>query len=126
MFEGMFAWFTDGSLPVQFTMQSYDELAMMFMFLGGGFETISFIFVAMHRYAAHLKSELRLSQYEIYETRTIELLWLASAVIGLLMIAVAFIIPPLLVAFSGFIFTLLPVKLFWIRSRRSKLAPEAT
>lgn len=123
MFEGMFSWFSGGYLPVAFAMQSYDELGLMFVFLGAGFVAFSLIFVLMHRYAASLKSELRLSKYELHETRTIEILWLASAGVGLLVIAVAIVIPPPLVTFSGFGFSLLAIVLPWIRHSRSKSAP---
>lgn len=126
MFEGMFNWFTGGYLPVNFSMQSYDELVLMFVFFGVGFVAISLIFVLMNRYAASLKSELRLNTYELHETRTIERLWIASAAIGLLMIAVAIVIPRQLVSYSGFVFMLLPIVLTSIRFRRNKSAPDRT
>jgi len=126
MFEGMFSWFTFGYLPVSFAMQSHDELALMFVFLGAGFVAFSLIFVLMHRYAASLGSELRLSEYELHETRTIELLWTASAGVGFLVIVVAIVIPSPLVTYSGFVFMLLLVVPRWIRSSRSKSVPDIT
>jgi len=124
LFEGMFNWFSGGYLPVDFAMSSYTDLSTMFVFLGTGFFSLSLIFVLMHRYAASLKNELLLNEFELYETKTIELLWLAAAGIGVLVVLVAFIIPAPLTPFSGFAFMPLIFILRLIRIKRNRSAPE--
>jgi hypothetical protein len=124
MFEGMFSWFTGGYLPVDFAMSSYTDLSTMFVFLGTGFFSLSLIFVLMHRYAASLKNELLLNEFELYETKTIELLWLAAASTGVLVVLAAFIIPMPLTPFTGFAFLPLGFLLRLIRSRRNRSAPH--
>jgi len=123
MLEGMFFWFTAGYLPIKFEMSSLADLATMFKFLGIGFFSLSLIFVLMHRYAASLKNELLLNQYELYETKTIELLWIAAACTGLLVVVVAIFMPTSIIQFSGFAFMPLAVLLPWIRIRRNRSAP---
>ena len=124
MLEGMFTWLTNGYLSSVFTLNSLQEVMYMFVFLGIGFVTLSLIFVLMHRYAASLKNELRLNQIEMYETKTIELLWLTAAGVGLTMVLVALFIPQPLTPFSGFVLALLGVLLPWVRYYREKSAPS--
>ena len=123
MAGGMFSWFTGNYLPSGFNMSSYQQLAMMFVFLGIGFVAICLLLVFMYRYAASLKTELRLNDVEYYETKTVELMWQGAAFIGLLSIILALLLPETLVPFAGFAFSLLGIWLPVIRDRRAKNRP---
>lgn len=119
MIEGMFYWMSNGYLPSGFSMSSYDELANMFVFMGIGFFVLGVIFVLMYRYAGKLNTELRLSEYEAYETRSIEILWAGIACTGLVAVALALTLPDDLVPFSGFAFALIGIWASTVGKRRS-------
>ena len=124
MLEGMFTWLTNGYLSSVFTLNSLQEVKYMFVFLGIGFVTLSLIFVLMQRYAVSLRKELRLNQSEVYETKTIELLWIAAACVGMAMILTAFFIPEPFTPFAGFVLALLGVLIPGVRYYREKSVPS--
>lgn len=123
MAGGMFSWFSNEYLPSGFHMSSYHELSMMFVFLGIGFVALSLLLVLMYRYAASLKTELRLSDAEYYETKTVEYMWQGAAVVGLLSIVLALLLQEESVPFSGFAFSLLAAWFPLVRGRRRKRSP---
>jgi hypothetical protein len=124
MAQGFFAWVSRGYLHISFDLISLDELADMFVFLGIGFFALCVVFVLMYRYAASLKNELRLNDYELHETRTLEYMWMGAAGVGIVCIVLAITLPRPLVPYSGFAFALLGVWFRMVRSRRSKSNPK--
>ena len=123
MAAGMFAWFTNDYLPSNFKDISLDELRDMWVFLAIGFIALCLVFVQMYRYAARLKEELRLSDFELFEIRTSAIMWSGAAVIGLLCIILATTLPRQYVPFSGFSFMLLAIWFPQMRRKRRKSAP---
>jgi hypothetical protein len=123
MAGGMFAWLTNDYLPSNFIDITLDQLRHMFVFLGIGFIALCLVFVQMYRYAAGLKNELRLSAFELFETRTLTVMWYGAAVIGLLCVVLAMILPTQFVPYSGFSFLLLGPWFPLIHARRRKTAP---
>lgn len=121
MAQGMFRWFTNGYLPTSFQIDTMDELAGLFIFMGIGFFCLSMIIVLMYRYARSLKTSLLLNDFETHETRTLEILWMGIASTGLIAVILALILPDQYVPFSGFAFALISVWTPWIRIRRDKL-----
>jgi len=109
MFTGMFDWMTGGYLPSLFAIDSVEDARLMFVFLGCGFAALCTVFFLMYRYAAASKEFLRLSEYEYYESRTSELIWLGSIGISLISITFALLFPPNLLQFSGFGYALLGI-----------------
>ena len=107
MAGGMFSWMTNEYFPSNFSLKSLDQLRDMFVFLGAGFIALSLVFVQMYRYAIHLKDDLLLNDFELFESRTFAVMWLGSAVIGGFCVVLALILPEQLVPFSGFVFVLL-------------------
>ena len=95
----------------------------MFVFLAIGFIALCLVFVQMYRYAARLKEELRLSDFELFEIRTSAIMWSGAAVIGLILIILATILPRQYVPFAGFSFMLLAIWFPQMRRRRRKSAP---
>ena len=123
MAGGMFAWFTQDYLPSNFTLISLDQLRDMFIFLGIGFIALSLVFVQMYRYAQSLKDELLLSDFELFESGTLAIMWLGAAFIGLICVVLAIILPTQRVPFSGFSFSLLALWFPLIRYLRGKSLP---
>ena len=111
MFSGMFWWLSDGYLPNAVDLGSIAELASMFVFLGCGFVAFCVVFLLMYRHALVRKNELRLNEFEIYQTETSALIWSGSAVIGVISIVLALTFPPQLMPFAGFGYALMGI---WI------------
>jgi hypothetical protein len=78
----------------------------------------------MYRYAASLKLELRLSEFELHETKTLEYLWLGAAGVGVICIVLALTLQQSLVPYSGFAFALLSVWFPLLRARRKWRDPQ--
>lgn len=107
MAQGFFAWISRGYLHVSFDLHSLEELAAMFVFLGIGFIALCLVFALMYRYAGSLRQELLLNDFESFETKTLEYLWIGAAGVGLVCVMLASSLPEDLVPFSGFAFALL-------------------
>ena len=69
MAQGFLAWTTSGYLHINFDLQSMQELSAMFIFLGIGFVALCLVFALMYAYAASLKEQLLLSDFELHETK---------------------------------------------------------
>lgn len=102
MNQGMMNLFTNSYLPNDFNLESIEELSMMFIFLGVGFFAFCVLFVCFNRYAISLKNQLRLNELEIYETKTLEIIWIGASAIALLCIVLASVLSDDLVKLSGF------------------------
>ena len=124
MAQGFFAWISNGYLHVSFDLQSMEELAALFIFLGIGFVALCMVYVLMYRYAGSLREELRLSDFEFHETKTLEYMWMGAAGTGVLVILLALYLPGQLVPYSGFAFSLLGAWFPFLRSRRLKTVPQ--
>lgn len=85
------------------------------------FVVLCAVFVLMYRYAASLKNELLLDEKELHETRTVQILWAGSAVIGVLLIVTAATFPDSIVPFSGMSLALLGAWFPLVRRRRSSM-----
>ena len=125
MAGGMFAWLSGDYLPSNFTSITFEELRDMFVFLGIGFIALSAVFVQMYRYAARLKEGLRLSDYELFVSRTVVIMWCGAAVIGLICVLLAMFLPRQLVPYAGFSFMLLAIWFPLVSTKRRKSAPKA-
>lgn len=61
----------------------------------------------MYRHAIVRKIELKLNEFEVYQTETSALVWSGSAVIGVISIVFALTFPPNLLPFAGFGYALM-------------------
>ena len=120
MAGGMFAWLTNDYLPSHFEPITLDELREMFIFLGIGFIALCLVFVQMYRYAARLKIELLLNEYELFESRTLAVMWSGAAGIGLISVILALALPRPLVPYSIVAFLLLAAWFPLVRSWRGQ------
>jgi len=120
MFQGLFAWLTDGYLPSQFNLKDYAELRQMFQYFATGFFLISLVFLSLHNHALKRQKELKLSAHEIFQTHTeIMMRW------NMMTVCVLAFISPMLVAdqwvpFTGFTYTLLGPSSFFLYHQREK------
>ncbi len=126
MAAGMFAWLSNGYLPSNFETISLDELRIMFIFLGIGFVALCLVFVQMYRYAQSLKFHLLLNDLELFESRSIEIMWYGAAAIGVLCVLLAWALSREWVPYSGFSFMLLGIWFPLVEYYRSKKSPKLT
>jgi len=124
MAQGMFSWFTGDYLPSSFQLGSLDELRFMFLFMGIGFAALCLLFKFLYGYARKRSNELRLSGAERFKTRSVELLWLGCAVIGLSSVTLAMTLPDRAVPFSGFAYAALGWWIPWFSKRRGQYQAE--
>lgn len=120
MFQGMFSWLTDNYLPSGFTLQNFDELRWLFQYFAAGFFMIGFIFMCLYAHAIKRQDKLKLSDYELYNSKTE--LWLRVDIMVVCLIA--FIIPSLVsdawVPYTGFTYALLGPTSYFIFAWREK------
>ena len=104
--EGLFAWLTKGYLPQNFRLESYEQLAGLFIFLGAGFASLCAVFALFYAYAARQRVALRLDPAELHATRTAAVTWAGSAAVGLVSAAAAVALPGPWTPFAGFAYVL--------------------
>jgi hypothetical protein len=124
MIEGMVAWFTSGYLPQTFQLESYEQLAGMFVFLGISFAAVCLVFTWMNFYAAGRREQLLLSDREHYLARSTAWSWSGSALIGLVSAVIALLLPIPWTPFAGFTYFLLGVWIHFFLTWRYHHAPE--
>ena len=120
MAQGFFAWISRDYFYINFQSITLQQLSDMFVFLGAGFVALCLVYTLMYRYAGSLKKELLLDEFEVYETKTLEYIWLGASVVGMVCITLALTLPLALVPYSGFAFALLGIWFPLLRTRRTK------
>jgi 4-hydroxybenzoate polyprenyltransferase len=98
----------------------------MFAFLGVSLAALCTIYWFMYRHAISRKAELRLDDFEIYQTETWALVWLGSVAVCLFGVGLAFILEGPWIPFAGFSFALLGVWIPWIHRRRDRDRPSCS
>lgn len=102
------------------------EMTRLEVFIDAAFTFAVFIsacllvFVQMYRYAARMKTELLLNDFELFESRSLAILWFGAAVIGMFCVLLAMTLPRQWVPYSGFSFMLLGAWFPLIRTMRRK------
>lgn len=126
IFEGMFSQLTGGLLASSYSITSYNELRMIFVFYSVGFAAMSFIVHQLYRMALRDADSLALNEIEQRKTTISMQEWLIAALYGLLSIVLALTLPDLWVVTAGYMyFALIP--LMWIPGyldRRRHARPE--
>lgn len=111
VFSGMFFWMSGGWLPVSFTVASHQELSGLFIIYGVGFAVVMFTFVLLYRHALRCKDALQLDALEQAITRReigMSLVLAATAVASALF---AWLMPPTIAVYAGFVYMTLPVSM---------------
>lgn len=123
--EGLFSWLTDGYLYSSFRLHSYDELQMLFVFLGIGWIALCGVYVLMYHYAARLHDPLQLNAFELHETITRKWMWVGAAGVGAVTVVTALLLDGSWVPYAGFSYMLLAVWFPLIRALRTPPPPES-
>lgn len=108
LFSAMFTWISGGWLPSDFLISHYEELFGLFIIYGVGFAAISSIIALLYTHAKS-KKELLLTEIEIIITRLEVTSFYTFASCGLISAGIAWLMPPQIAAFAGFVYMLLPI-----------------
>lgn len=113
IFEGMFSNITGGLLSTSYSIVSYEELRMIFVFYSVGFAAMSLLVHQLYRTAMDSADSLALNSFEQRRTRIAMQVWMIAAGYGLLSIVLALTLPDALVVMAGYMyFALIP--LMWL------------
>ena len=119
MYEGFFAWLTDGYLA-QFDLQNYDELRLLFYYFACGFLIISVLFIFMYRHTLSRRQVLRLTDHEIHLCQTsIRIRLMISLICLLALLAPALVAGPW-VPMTGMVYALMWPGVKWVETHQQK------
>ncbi|MFK7865128.1 MAG: TMEM175 family protein, partial [Pseudohongiellaceae bacterium] len=121
---GFFSWLTDGYLPAQFYMTSFNDLRIMFLYFAVGFSSIFLLFIWMTKHALNNREPLRLTPFEIYEQQTYVYIRWGLVAIGAVASFVPFLLPESRVPLAGFVYSLIGIMYFLVDRARLKNRPE--
>ncbi|MCP4300820.1 MAG: DUF1211 domain-containing protein [Gammaproteobacteria bacterium] len=109
MFEGFFAYLSNGYLTASFRIVSNSELRGMLLFYSVGFSSMSLIISQLYSIAIRSSETLALNEIEIRKTRLRARGWGIAAAFGTLSTVMALVLPDSRVALAGHIyFIMLP------------------
>jgi uncharacterized membrane protein len=111
VFSGLFAWLSGGWLPATFTVTSASELAGLFIVYGIGFGVVMSIFALLYGRALRIADTLELNPIERMETRVDVVMSLILAGTGMTSALFAWLVPPALGVWAGFIYMTLPISM---------------
>ena len=96
------------------------QTTTLMLIYGTGYTVISVLFYLMYRNAQSKSVHLELSPKEVFETKTISSINLISAIIGIIAMAMALLLPQRISGFSGFTYFLIPFAYTFCFSYRGK------
>ncbi len=107
IFEGMFSHLSDGFLATSYSITSFYELRMIFVFYSVGFVAMAFLVAELYRTAMTSADALALNDVEQRLTQISMQVWLIAAAYGLLVIVLALTLPDAWVVVAGYMYFLL-------------------
>ena len=109
IFSALFSWISGGALPTSFVLKTQDELPRIFIIYGLGYAVLMSMFVFLHAHALSKSGELCLNPVEKMKTKGEISSFMVLAGTGLLSALFAWLMPPQVGIFAGFVYMLLPV-----------------
>lgn len=104
VFSGFFFWMSGGLFPASFTVESYAELANLFIVYGVGFAAAITMIVLLYWRALHKREALGLDAYEIQQTKTTIVMYSIAGGTGIASALWAGLMPPKIGIYAGFIY----------------------
>ena len=124
LFNGMLAFFTNGAIPANVSLNGTTELYAIFAIYGAGFIAMSMIIVLLNLHAWRQREVLELSPLEQFDTRADIAAWSILVGVGVLSVLLALLTPPSGLALPGWIYMLLGIGMpvFGVRMGRKRRA----
>ena len=111
---------SNGYFPSEFIVHHLDEVPNLFVIYGIGFTLISSLFSLLF-YQGWINSEaLSLNKQEIVDTRIGITAWAICSITGLIASMFAAITPSYIGVFGGFIYSTLPITIYFSTKRINK------
>lgn len=128
MMQSLFASMSDGFLPYAMEFDAYWQIRYMFAFYAIGFLLLSVNFVALYLHALRLKAQLKLTDFELFDTRSETLFWSATALVCIFSLSFSLLMPRDYLPLAGYsLFALFPLLTglgFYRSSQRKKRFAE--
>ena len=110
----------DAHGAMRLVMSSATDTRGVQIIFGSGFAATYLVFAAMYWHALRMREVLHLTAFEIAHTRTSVMAEILQGGIGLLAMALAFVVKPEWAGSVGYIYLLMFVVSFWRRTRRAR------
>jgi uncharacterized membrane protein len=127
LFEAMFNALTSGFLPINFTLDTEQEVRGFFAFYSCGFLVMSLLVVGLQYSALKQSEQLCLNEFEHSDTRYVLFQWLISSIIAIVSLTLTVLLPLELIGLAGYLyFSIFAVQLTLarLRSKRLRLLQE--
>jgi uncharacterized membrane protein len=125
MFSALFAWISGGWLPTEFVLGELSELLGLFRVYGLGFMALTGMIALLYLRALRATDRLLLNEYERICTMEEIAVFLILGATGLASALFAWIMPPGIAVFAGFVYTTLPFTMTYmaiVYSRKERRA----
>ena len=108
----------NGTLKEMISDKNGPELMLIY---GAGYSIYNLLFYLMYANAIKRREEVNLTESELFETKTVAYIYLICTFIGIVAIALAFLLPVKFAGFSGmFYFVIGPAYFIWFTLRARK------
>ena len=121
IYSGALDFFTGGYLESYFAMGSVDDLRTLFLIFGAGYASLSAVIVLLNSHALAESELLMLSDLERFDTETDRGWWTISAIVPLVSIALALLLPASLLFLPGVFYGVFGILGPWYGRRRYRL-----
>ena len=123
LYSGAFHSFSGGYLESYFAFTSFEDLRTMFVIFGSAYIAMSAVIVMLNRHALSKSVELKLSELELYETKSTLQHWIINMVVPAISIWLALTLPDGWLGLAGFVYGIFGVVLPWHSIRRNRGRP---
>ncbi|MBC8256982.1 MAG: DUF1211 domain-containing protein [Candidatus Marinimicrobia bacterium] len=106
--------FSNGFFPSEFVVSGLNDIPKLFIIYGIGFILISTLFSLLFYQGWNRADELSLNKFEKKETATAIAAWVICTLTGLIATGMAVFAPPHIGVFSGFIYSTLPITIYFV------------
>ena len=118
------ALYSGGLLPSYFSLQSIDDVRVMFIIFGTAYAALSGVIVLLNRHALAQRSVLQMNEFEVYETISTIQHWLINMAVPSVSILLALLVADAWLVSAGLIYGAFGILLPWHLIRRSRARPD--
>ena len=123
IYSGAIAFFTNGYFESYFKLDSFDDLRILFVIFGLGYAALSGVIAMLNRHAFLKKEQLSLSNVEIFDTQAEIYFWIMNAIVAIISIILAVVLPDELVSVAGMFYGVFGIIIPWYRIRQWRIRP---
>ena len=120
IYSGAIDFFSGGYFHSYFGMSTVEDLRSMFIIFGTAYVALSGMIALLYRHALRLREQLSLSELEVFDSKSVQMVWLYNVGIGFVSIMLAVVLPGYLVPIAGMWYGSLGIVMPWHAMRRDK------